>query len=351
LNRDHEAAQQWLLHLRGGIRANIVPGPDLVVLPSSTAGELRFKLKQIPDLFVDLSEARLDPIGIEFIQDPDQRAGLYPPIWQPIHTHRRSLDDCVGLWRALAIGATQADNYELFALAARIAFGFQAASLRLRDLSRAYNRELDTLISKGLFTVGTRGKSVNTFQIFLEIHSFFSEAATLRDHLAEFVARHVLKDHISDATRIRLMSTLVKHVLKPAREKHSMADELHRATKEPEGWLATFSAYRDLFIHYLPASQAAPGGFVWKSSHSISNGATLPRITVPLPADPFSLKRIQSNGNRGAQSCSDDRLILSAAGNRADPMTVSGPSVATWSKPKLGIGTRNDRRTAAGRGR
>ncbi len=168
----------------------------------------------------------------------------------------------------------------------------------MRDLSRAYNRELDTLISKGLFVAGTRGKSVNTLQIFLEIHSFFSEAASLRDHLAEFVARHVLQDHVPRATRIRLMSTLVKHVLNPARGEHSIADDLHCATTEPDGWLATFSAYRDIFIHYLPASQAAPGGFVWKSSHSMPNGAAVPRITVPLPADPYSLKRIQSNSNQ-----------------------------------------------------
>jgi hypothetical protein len=301
LKRDREATlygQRWLLHLKGGIRATTVPGPNLVVQPSSTAGAIRFKLKQIPDLFVDLSDAGLDPLGIEFIHDSDQQAGLYPPIWQPVYSHSRPVDDCVALWRALANGGTQTDNYELFALTARIAFGFQAASLRLRDLSRAYNRELDTLVSKGSFTAGTRGKSLNTFQIFLEIHSFFSEAASLRDHLAEFIGRYVLKDHVPDVTtRIRLMASLVKHVLKPARGKNSIADELHHATREPEGWLATFSAYRDLFIHYLPASQAAPGGFIWRSSYSIANGDALPRITVPLPADPFSLKRILSTDN------------------------------------------------------
>jgi hypothetical protein len=94
------------------------------------------------------------------------------------------------------------------------------------------------------------------------------------------------------------MSTLIRQIRKSPQGKHPTADQLYQASSEPNGWLARFSAYRDLFIHHLPVSQATPGGFIWQTSHVLSTGEALPRVTLALPADPFSLKRVRSSGNQ-----------------------------------------------------
>lgn len=148
----HSAGNKTLarvVHLSGGIRASNPIGADVIVLPSSNTTPVTLHLERFPDLPSVLSQVCLKTLGIEFTEDADQEAELYPPNWRSLHgAHEYLVDNCFMHWRALANGATQIDDYELFALTARIAFAFQAASLRLRDVSRAYNRELTTLITK-----------------------------------------------------------------------------------------------------------------------------------------------------------------------------------------------------------
>jgi hypothetical protein len=118
----HSAGNKTLariMHLSGGIRASNPIGADVIVLPSSNTTPVTLHLERFPDLPSVLSQARLKTLGIEFREDADQEAELFPPNWRPLHgAHEYLVDNCFTHWRALANGATQIDDYELFALTA-----------------------------------------------------------------------------------------------------------------------------------------------------------------------------------------------------------------------------------------
>ena len=181
----------------------------------------------------------------------------------------------------------------------RIAFEMRACSLRLRQLSEAYNVELWSLCEQQQFFSG-KIETLNSFSIYLETHDLLRELCTLRDYLAEFVANFVLKSSLNTDDKIYLMSmaSLIKQIGKAKVKDNSIASELCEITNEGEGgWLAKLSAYRDLVVHYVPLGQSTRKEFVVGRFLPNSNLGNLPSIYFPIPSNPFSVKQVRSKGS------------------------------------------------------
>jgi hypothetical protein len=287
-----------IAHLAGGARARNPPGSKIVVIPESDIGPIGFELSEFGRLYDVLAQAGIQPLGVDFIDHVDEQEGLYPPKWRPYHPSQGAwlVEDSYHVWRQIANAGVSRDDYELFDLASRIAFAMRVASLRLRDLSTAYNRELMTIIKLGKFKAGKRTRSLNTFQIGLEISSFFAEVCSLRDYLAEFSSSYVFI-RSGKTSRTETMAKLVREIVPELTAKDPLADELARIfCIDPPGWLTELTAYRNLAVHSIPAGQLVPGGLLKLRVVTLSNGARLPQVTAPLPPKPLALKKLRSNG-------------------------------------------------------
>lgn len=298
-------SNQWneavrIAHLIGGLRAFNKPGPDVEFSPRLSQSPKGYSLAKYGDLHGSLENGGLKIIGIEFFTHQHQIKGHMPSDWRPYHwcDGHDPAPQALTLWSQLTTGGHEEDNFEFADLCGRIHFQIQACTWRLFDISQAYNRELEACVAGKDFCDGTRFETMNSLFIYLGVHSFFSEAATLRDYLAEFISAYPLRDILNTSSRIRLMSKLRKAITKLEIGSHKLADEVSKITNEnsSSGWLARMSAYRDLAVHYTPLTSAKSRGFLKQKILRTNEDAEFPTIYFPLPDDPFEIKKVRSKG-------------------------------------------------------
>lgn len=292
-----------IVHLPGGGRAINPPGPEVNIEPVLQRGrELKFQLPSYQLLFGMFASGQLPPIGADFYEMPDQTTGLLPPFWRPFH---RTPNDswptakAEDVWKCIAHAGFKSGNMEFSDVTTRISFGVRACSWRLKELSDAYHKELIAICEKGSFKENIKFESLNSFLIYLCTHAMLVELCTLRDYLAEFIAAFVLSDYNPDKNlRIVNLSLLRKHILKIAKEGHPVAAHLYEITdkKNPEGWLASLGAYRDLVVHVVPLVQATHRGFLQQRLVDVGIGDKIPGIYFPIPPDPHAITTIRSKG-------------------------------------------------------
>lgn len=300
------AQEQWhnvlrIVHLPGGLRATNPPGPMFEISPVTSKGKLTFQLPKYPELQTTLKNIGLKTLGIEFYQDKSQVEGHFPPTWRPFHMRDKEgwpVTEAELIWSELGHAGFDRGDYEFFDLSQRVKFEIQGCSWRLFDLSNAYNRELTSLCSRCKFKDGNRFQTLNTFFIFLSTHACIIEMSTLRDYLAEFMAKFIFQKYASEGMRVRKMSTLRKKILRQAKSDDALANEVALITDESEnnGWLARLSAYRDLIVHYAPLATAIRKGFLVQKLIHTENGNELPSVSMFLPPDPYLVKKVRSKG-------------------------------------------------------
>ena len=93
---------------------------------------------------------------------------------------------------------------------------------------------------------------MHSLPIYLAIHALFWELAVLRDNLAEFAAKFVF-----GFDKITKFRQLLQRLNQDRRQSDDLAIELLMAGDKEAGWIATFTAYRNLFTHSAPMEQAA----------------------------------------------------------------------------------------------
>lgn len=114
------------------------------------------------------------------------------------------------------------------------------------------------------------------------------------------MAAFVLSEFNPDKNlRIINLSLLRKHILKASKDGHPLAAHLFEITdkKNPQGWLASLSAYRDLVVHVVPLVQATHRGFLQQRLLDVGIGEKIPAIYFPIPPDPYAITTIRSKGS------------------------------------------------------
>lgn len=178
---------------------------------------------------------------------------------------------------------------QLADIAARIAAGMAFSQQRLLDLAEAYSTQLRGRANTGLLDDYCRFRDTNSISVYMAIHALFWELAVLRDVIAEFAAEYCFKIPSVDSWR-GLMAALSKNKLSD-----ELADKLKSfADAKRGGWIAHFTAYRNLFTHSAPMDQVLGSAFTVQDTQIVSPTLSVPRIYYPLPPNASELKEQRS---------------------------------------------------------
>ncbi len=296
-----------IVHLQGGLCAISPPESQTVEIFASASLSndplIALSLQSYGELYYLLEEIELNPLGVEFYTDRRQQEGLEPS--ERRHFFRDSeriwhVEEAAQTWSQIAHTAVESSgDIRMMDLCRRIDFELRAASHKWFDISWSYGRILSALTKEGVFEEGVRLDNLFSFELYLSIHSFFSEIATLRDYFAEFVANYILVKELAKERGLYIskMSRLAIEFRKEPAISHPLADIIRLATsKDEKGWLNTLSAYRDLLLHHTPVSHPRGRSFVIQQSVKTRDGVSLPAIAFHLPDDPEVLKKERAGG-------------------------------------------------------
>ena len=192
------------------------------------------------------------------------------------------------IWPGIA-RALDKKNDSLSKISKNIVFGVRAISLRLRDLSTAYQGQC-LYATLNDVDYGRRFGNLDTFDVFLSIHSFLVEMGVLRDYLASFVAGHRY-----NRPNINKMSTLCRHLRKHGKPDASAKHLLDICDPDnAKGWLAQLSALRNMVVHSNPISATSEQW--WMSVKEFKIGTqSLKSIYYGMPPTPKAAANDRTN--------------------------------------------------------
>jgi hypothetical protein len=289
-----------IAHLLGGLKAINNPDLEVFITPNTINNKIvKFNLKNYDAFLSTLKTLKLNVVGIDLYSTKKQVEGIYPPEWHSlgrIESLNYPFNDLMTAWGNLSTSAHLQGDYSLANICGNISFQFKACESRLRDISSCYHRELFAICESGDFQNGKRMKSINTFNIYLAIHSFFDESCSLRNYFAEFIGFYVFPNYRD--LKLSSMGSLRKKVLNKEHKDNPFANELYKITDPDsiDGWLAKLGEYRDLIRHYLPLGEMSSTSFLVHQLTGIANKQCLPSIKLPLPDNPGDISKKQHQG-------------------------------------------------------
>lgn len=279
-----------IVWLGGGIVAINKPGVSVQIQAGINGETLYdFQLSSYPSLFHILEQLGFTVIGATFIQDSDEMTGVRPPMYRA-WAGSYLVSDLHQQWRQIAHAAGSDNKMVLMDISSRIASELMYCEMRLLNLSEAYSTQLRGRSAQDLHKEFERFKDMNSSSVYLAIHALFWELAVLRDNLAEFSAKFLFS--FED---ISTFSKLLKKLPENKSQHSKLAVELLTAGNT-DGWLDTFSAYRNLFTHSAPMEHAAGIAFAIQDQMTTAEGLLVPQLYYALPSDIKSLKKQRSGG-------------------------------------------------------
>ncbi len=272
-----------ILHFSGGLRGSRWPLSSLKIGPVDTQ-EQGFQLDNIPEneFLSPLQQLGLVWIGTEEIA---LIKGLPHSFWYSFgygNCEKYKIDEVSQVWSAIAYAGHQQRNTLLSEQARSIGFSLIASSLRLRDISNEYHRQLRFALV-GEVKENCRFGNTEQFDLFLALHSFFAEMCSARDFLARFIALFIHK-----AGDFSQMSKYYKYLAK-----QDSTDDLGKRIlsicdkKNADGWMARLGQLRDNIIHSAPLHQQNQSEMIMLQYQETPYKVTLPQIIYEIKIDPF----------------------------------------------------------------
>jgi hypothetical protein len=296
-----------IIWLSGGVVAINEPGASVQIRAGSNGPIFyEFQLPTYSSLFHMLSQAGFSVMGATFIQDMDEIRGIRPPEFRAWVGSWR-VSDLHQQWRQVAHAASQKNEMVLMDVVSRIASELMYSEMRLLNLSEAYSTQLCGKAQQGALKDFERFKDLNSPPIYLAIHALFWELAVLKDNLAEFAAKFLF-----GFDRITTYRGLLKSLSQSKHQSDDLAIELLTAGSDT-GWLATFTAYRNLFTHSAPMEQAAGIAFAVLDQIAITDGRSAPQLYYALPSN---IQELMKRRSGGVLYKDFDELIAASAGRK-----------------------------------
>ena len=210
--------------------------------------------------------------------------GLKHSSWHLLDPNRRSLNvlsDAIDQWSCLANTALLNGHSELGELAKHISFSLRTSSLRLRDVSREYGFQ-NLCAARERKEEGRRFTNVETFDLFMALHSFLTEVCSARDYLARFISKYILLD-----TNCITMAGLHKKILKDELS-HPIAKLVSRVCdrQSSDGWMARLSQFRNRIVHVEPIRNVSQSRFLCVKR--IADRSPFAIIYLGVPKDPIN---------------------------------------------------------------
>nr|HMN51749.1 hypothetical protein [Xanthobacteraceae bacterium] len=151
-------------------------------------------------------------------------------------------------WSQIAYSAHKSGlSSEIVELAKKISFSIRTSSLRLRDISFEYHRQLADAI------IGEKEQSrvfsnVKIFDLYMAIHSALVEMCSARDYLAQFISEHILR--ISRCSTMAKLAQKLNSILSDEKVILQIREAYHSSSPNP--WMAKLGRYRNLIVHQAP---------------------------------------------------------------------------------------------------
>lgn len=262
-----------IVHLPGGLRA--VDDLSGRIKLYFTANEMRGEYPR-PDyssLYATLRSFGLPPVGVEFLGSEAVRHRT-PPDWECASPRSGFLArEERGKWSMIRHAARKDRRQDIVKIAAHCLTYLDLLSLRLWQLSTAYNQMLVSaydpdaperlLVSTGYMR-----------HIDAAVHAFLADAGSFRDLLAEMAWRLVLGES-------QTLTTLGTFIKKAKGHPDPLAVEILTAASGT-GWLRQLSSLRDAIVHVAPMGRQQNFHSCKIRSKSLSSTVTVPLLHYPI---------------------------------------------------------------------
>lgn len=286
-----------IFHLIGGARAFNLEGPAIDFQPPMVSGKIcKIHVPRYPDAYGALQSLGLQILGVDCYTNSLELKGMAPPDWR-IFCRGWPSTTLAQTWSMIAHGGFEQKNAAVLDVATRLSQQVRTCNWQLRQVSQAYEQQLLSRAKQKEVETGSRFVDGFTGLAYIAVQSYLVDACTLRDYLAEFLARVVWATHLSEPERkINTMSRL-RDVFKVIPRPNRLVDTVVAATT-PGGWLHRLSAYRNLVVHTAPLSMAGGHWFATIEHRPLPEGQLMPIMRLPLPTDPHAIKAMHTSADQ-----------------------------------------------------
>jgi hypothetical protein len=257
-----------IVHLPGGLRAVDDRSGNCSIQLNHKTVLGSFPTAKYPQLYSELSSLCLPTLGCEFVNAGSYK-GLYPPDWEVASPSGgfRILEER-NQWNNVRHAKNDAHELEIADLAARTSTYLQLLSIRLLQLSEAYNKMLNCWAGDQNRETGHLIGNAYMTYIDAAIHGFVADAASFRDLIAESIWRLVLRQQES-------VTTLASFIKKANNMTNPLAVSVCNDSKTG-AWLHAFTQLRNNIIHVAPMGRGS-------SKHAcIVRGVTFGSGQIPM---------------------------------------------------------------------
>ncbi|MFT7359305.1 hypothetical protein [Parasphingorhabdus sp.] len=266
-------------HLAHGLRSNLYPDGTFRIGPVGNKNGIQINDVD-PAKFADLVvQMQLMIIGIEsFNQESGERVEWLAAASDKVHSELGARPDRI--WSEIRNRAAKMGDERAQHLASAISFHYLAAEISMRRVSEAYNTH-QRHVHRSKAPVGQRFTTMDTSDLYHDLHAFFVNLGSARDYVASFVA-----EKISDIGKVSNHAALLKRIKESDDEVHKLILSYSDRQFLPIG-LAHIGEYRDVLVHRSPVGSLSDWVDVVALRHPLPKG--FGGVSLTLPANPFDL--------------------------------------------------------------
>lgn len=306
-----------ILHLAGGLAAGTHKEGGLWIGPMDEKEAAVFPINATREYSRFFEHAGLHLIGFETIYEDT----LNSVVWTLLSRAGANVGTIIDNWGGISFSLKTSGNNDLSIQAKRINFGLLASGLRLRDLSREYQKQNNYAGNKQMRD-GKSFSNVETLSLFLALHSVLTEMCTARDYLAQFMVKAGLTGAVGDA-----MAAVASSMKKLPNLTPLESDIVRACDKDgPDPWLAKLGKYRNKIIHGAPIAEVASKAMLSVRMNQW-NQHLFRTVRFELPDDPFTMSGNPIDALEYASAALHHLLDLAGQIAKASGITPSFPAV------------------------
>lgn len=289
-----------IVHLAGGILAINEAHTNLIRLwPNTTSNEVsQIRIHSFGSLYGVLMRLGYEIIGAEFITHQMEATGQSPTQFRGFVNQESVWPnwDATILWGGLTLSAFHNKNGLAYDLSNRIKFQLHTINDRLKNLSLAYQKQLNARYLGQNFKEEQRFQDGYTDLVYQEFHSFLFDAGIMRDYLCEYVFNFsrdgTLRDEIRKCSnKPKLEVTTASGLFKGLKKVEDLTklEAMLIEIMGKEGWLHELGQYRDLVMHSAPINIANSQLYAIQEIKKLPDDKKIMSIRFPIPSNPSEL--------------------------------------------------------------
>ncbi len=267
-------------HLAHGLRSSLYPDGTFRLGPIGDKNGIQINGVN-PERFAELiRQMQLLIVGIEsFDAATGDRIEWLAAASDEAHSRFGARPDRI--WGEIRNRAASNSDERAEHLCSAISFHYLAAEISIRRVSEAYHA-LQKHTHRNKTPVGHRFTTMETFDLYNDLHGFFINLGSARDYAASFIAERIsnlgpVSNHAGLLTKIKNSGDILHRTVRAYSE----------PTYSPIG-LAHIGEYRNILVHRSPVGNLTDWVDVVELRQPLPSGHG--GVSLALPANPFDLK-------------------------------------------------------------